>query len=284
MRCFEELQKVLDEAYHEIEAVDDAARDELIMAELARLRAGYADLLKPRVVDYSEPVTRFAYVYCYVSSHANLVYQIIRQSRTLRELFEGDNVRAACIGGGPGSDLLGMLKYLDRTKHPMTLTASLYDKETAWGETWANLFEQVTIGDTRLLPHFNSFDVTEPSSWRKFKRCLSSDIFTMIYFMSEVYRLRDKAEEYFDFLMSGAKPGALFLFVDNGMANGSPLFSNWFDEVAERNGVITLKQGNNERFLVGPDEDKDALGVYYTKFSPPKLQAYISWRVAQKPI
>jgi hypothetical protein len=142
LNCFQILHEVLDEAYAEIDGTEQE-KDNAIKRELERLSQKYLDLRTYAEIDYSRPVTRFAYVYAYVSSHANLVYQIIPRSSALTELFKEETISVTCVGGGPGSDLLGILKYLESRKRKTQLNCQTYDAVTAWGETWEGLFENV---------------------------------------------------------------------------------------------------------------------------------------------
>jgi hypothetical protein len=41
-------------------------------------------------------------------------------------------VSITCIGGGPGSDFLGIIKYLEHVEKKPALKRILYDKENAW--------------------------------------------------------------------------------------------------------------------------------------------------------
>ena len=285
MRCFELLKKVLDDAYGEIPG-PEAAKDKTITKELERLAQKYRDLTVYANVDYSDPVTRFAYVRTYVTSHANLVYQLISRSRALQECLQSEHVQVSCIGGGPGSDLLGIIKYLEKSGSEISLTCNIFDGETGWGETWSGLFEKVDSG-LHVVHAFNSFDVVEKKSWSKFRKYLSSDLFTMIYFMSEIYGLKSEAEPYFDHLMSNAKSGALFLFVDNRRSDNNPkkpgrLFSEWFENLADRH-ELTILQSADEAIGLPRDEEKTEMGIYIHKFArTPKLTADIAWRVAVK--
>src|SRR5687767_5983824 len=110
MNFFQLIKKVLDDAWAEI-AGPKKKKFAAINAELERLSPLYLKLAKKyQDIDYSHPLTRFAYVYAYVVSHAYLVYERIALSEALRELFTRKRVMVSCVGGGPGSDLLGILK------------------------------------------------------------------------------------------------------------------------------------------------------------------------------
>src|SRR6185295_12815544 len=112
MNVFQLIKSVLDEIYARL-AGDETSKDSQIKTQAKTLSKHYASLATKGVShDYADPITRFAYIYVYVTSHANAVYQLIGRHTPLRNLFHRDLVNITCIGGGPGSDFLGILKYI----------------------------------------------------------------------------------------------------------------------------------------------------------------------------
>lgn len=281
MECFKVVMEVLDESYHSIPG-DSTAKDAAIKGELERLSRHYLNLTRSGAVDYSNSVTRFAYIYKYVTSHANMVYDAIRDYKELAEIFERDIVRVACIGGGPGSDFLGVLKYLIRTSQTPYLRCATLDRDRTWGESWRDVDEKVDA-NFRLSTSFDQLDITDASTWKPQVKYLQSDLFSMIYFMSEVYKEKDETNEYFKHLFGGAKSGSFFLFIDNN----SPEFYNWFDELAGSNSVDVIHREQGRTRLYDGLEQKADLGVYYEKFGSlnhcrPKLEAQIALRIGRK--
>ena len=120
--------------------------------------------------------------------------------------------------------------------------------------------------------------MTAQTTWKPYTKYFKSDLFTFVYFMSEVYKHKDKADEYFNTLMSRAKPGSLFLFIDN---NASDHYG-WFDKLATLNGLENLGKDRG-RTTIPFDEQKSALGIYGEKFQCAKLTADIAYRLARKP-
>jgi hypothetical protein len=271
------MKSVLDKAYAQIPG-SEQERDAAIRAELSRLSDRYRQLATTNTqIDYASPVTRFAYVYRYVTSHANLVCSQVSSSKDLRALLNQPSVEVACLGGGPGSDIVGLLKFIEKDSAKVKkLFCQIFDRETAWGETWVRLFQQFE-DHVRLIPTFNAFDAAKPESWQKFREYLDADLFTLIYFVSEIYGLRTDAEPFFRHVMENAKSGALFLFVDNN----SSQFSDWFDGLAAACGleVVTFNQG---KLGLPWEEEKTDLGDYYKKFPSPKIEADVAWRVMRK--
>ncbi|MGI9302310.1 MAG: hypothetical protein ACR2RB_06330 [Gammaproteobacteria bacterium] len=137
------------------------------------------------------------------------------QESTGAPLFFSDSVRISCVGGGPGSDILAVLKYLSESAdvEPVKkLTCYLLDGEQAWADTWAELDDSIS-GDLNLKTIFQPLDVCEPESWAYQKKFLTADLFTLSYFVSEVHHLdNDGAVSHFwATLLDGIKPGALFV-------------------------------------------------------------------------
>lgn len=280
MEIFKLVEQVLDELYAQIPGLDEA-KDREVDRRLAMLASRYAALrTKSDPIDYSESATRLAYIYKYVTCHSNLVCTRIRELVELRNLFKNAAVQVACIGGGPGSDFLGILKYcIDYGKTPI-LKCSLFDRETAWGETWEDVDDKILIDDnlhTRTV--YQTLDVCRPETYKSRTKYLRSDLFTMIYFVSEVYGLLDDgADDYFDHLFSGMRSDALVLYIDNNHSD----FTNWVDGKFKKHklNVISSSQGRENMPV---DEEKRDLGTYFGKFaSSPKLEADVCWRVARK--
>jgi hypothetical protein len=275
MNCFQIIKTILDEAYNDIEG-NEIEKDQMISEALEYLRNQYSSLMNGAIIDYSNPITRFAYIYVYVTSHANLVYSIIEKTTELNSIFDQQKTTVSCIGGGPGSDFLGILKYLMISGKKNPVKFQLCDKEKTWAESWHDVDDKVDPG-FRISTSYLPFDVTKPEDWSLHAKYLQADIFTMIYFMSEVASLREVVDPYFTNLFQKSKPGSTFLFVDNN----SKSFYEWFDELANENGVSIIK--SQETFMVAPSDEKRAdLGVYYEKFSSPKLKANVAYRVAIK--
>lgn len=278
MNCFQLIKTVLDEAYAEIPGKAGTERDDAIRTECTKLSAAYANLRRKGCLDYSDPACRFAYILKYTTSHANIVCELITGSKPLRSLFDGERVLVSCVGGGPGSDFLGIMKYCETHKKAPDLTCYLLDRDPAWGESWSDVGDKVGTA-MNLRTAFNSFDVTDPAKWQVFKKHFAADLFTLIFFMSEVYALRDKAQGYFDALFSGMKKGAILLYVDNNSSE----FYGWFDDLVKRHGLKVLDSGSG-RAQMPYDEEKTDLGEFAKngRFESPKLKSDIAWRVVQK--
>jgi hypothetical protein len=266
---------VLDEAYSEIPG-DEDAKDKKIRHAHSELSQAYANLTVDGCLDYSDPCRRFAYIYKYTTSHANMVSYVIKRSAPLRALFQEEKVAISCIGGGPGSDFLGILKYCMNEEITPELKCRIFDRDPAWAESWDDVDDKIGL-PFRISTSFQSLDVTDSSSWKPFKKYFGSDLFTLIYFMSEVYAKRTEAEPYFLEMMSRAKAGALILYIDNS----SPQFHEWFEKLADESGFKIILS-DAELYTLPFEEEKKDLQPYYDKFEDPKIQSKVAYRVAVK--
>lgn len=279
MEIFELIQAVLRE---ELVAIDPNTAQGLVRSELERLSDSYRDLEQGRRPDpsYSTPEARIAYIYKYTTCHANIVASKIWQVPELRSLFEaGGWVDMTAVGGGPGSDFLGVVKHMIATGASGGLRCHMLDREPGWGDTWSGVEKNTADLAFRVSTHFQALDVTKPGTWFTQRKHLAADLFTFIYFVSEVFRAKDAARDYFAQLMTRAKSGSLFLFVDNDR----PSFYGWFDELAQEHSLVTL-YGASEITKMPTDEEKRDLEPYRSWLNhEPKLSASIAWRVYRKP-
>jgi hypothetical protein len=276
MKVFHLIKNVLDDVYATIPGADEQ-KDEAIKVELNRLRALYAGLQSNKdSIDYSNPVTRFAYIYRYVTCHANLVYRRIVANEDLRALFNQQAVQIACIGGGPGSDLLGILKYCEEAEVKARLKFLLTDREQIWGESWEDIDNQID-GGLQLRSVYQQLDVTDSATWEfRLKYLNQTDLFTFIYFFSELYNVREKAAAYFEHLFGGARSGALFLYIDNADTRYSE-----FDRLASKYALESHGAGDLDTRMPYEEQTYD-LGTYCHKFTSPKLNAQITYRIMRK--
>ena len=205
MNVFKLIQTVLDELYQAIPG-NEEQKDALIAKRLNKLAEGFSKLSTENKITYSDPAVRFAYICRYVTSHSNLVYQRIKATSQLVKLFNKTEVHVSCVGGGPGSDLLGVLKYISELSSPPTLRCHLLDGENAWADAWSDV-DQKLKSPCKISTYFLPMDVCQPSSWKLHAKYLSADLFTMIYFMSEIYCKKSQNQEYFDHLFGNMKRG-----------------------------------------------------------------------------
>jgi hypothetical protein len=271
---FEIVCQTLDIGYEDIETTD---RDSKITERLQELSDTYGNVLATGGPSYDDNLTRFAYVFKYATAHADYLNTIIGRSPELCEALTKKRVDISCIGGGPGSDVLGFLKFLLSQNEKPQVTYFILDKEPAWGETWADL-DAIVSEELKTSRNYFPLDVTEPESYEKLKRPFKSDIFTMLYFLSEIYKYRKKVTTFLEVFFERMKEGALLVVLDFHDTS----LESWIDQCAEDGGLETLIAIDNHRINMDPIEEKNALRKYINKFGSPKLQAQVFVRVFRK--
>jgi ribosomal protein RSM22 (predicted rRNA methylase) len=285
---FELVKIALDELYAEATAEYGKTTDDEIKKRIAYLSASYGKLESAdrKPVKYSDPATRFAYVFKYVAAHGDYLVQVLGDLRSHMggPLFAEKTLRVSCVGGGPGSDIIALIKYLTAksSKEPCEkVICYLLDREQAWADTWTELDESPN-SKIHLNVNFQALDVTDMASWQAQKKFLQADMFTMSYFVSEVMSL-DKngiVSKFWSELFKSAKSGALFVYVDNGTDS----FNDYFDNLCKSAGLEPLMSNSNAKMTPSYSEQASELAEYKAKFAHnPKIQAILSYRVLRKP-
>lgn len=287
MTIFQLVKIALDTLYAESLAIHGSSTDAKIAAQMIYLSKSYTELNQAdrQPVNYKDPATRFAYVYKYVASHGNYVVQVLNalSQKLDGPVFTSESIRVSCVGGGPGSDIIALLKYLDEreaTEKVKKVTCYLLDREQAWADTWTELDDSL---QTNLMLHanFQPLDVTDPDSWAQQKKFLQADLFTMSYFVSEVKALDSTGvvTKFWQTLFQEAKTGALFLYDDNG----HDAFTSYFDGQWKQAGLECIIESTNQPTWPSGSEQMSDLGSYLTKFGQsPKLKTPLTYRVLRK--
>ena len=195
-----------------------------------------------------------------------------KASPPIQSVLSGDKVSITCIGGGPGSDVLGFLKFLLERGDSPNIKYFILDKEPAWGDTWSDL-DDIVAGSLRLWTDFRPFDVTKPSTYANFKRVFKSDIFAMIYFLSEVFAHKDAVTKFLRACFDRMKPGALFIVIDFINTELRCLIDQCAEEAGLHKSEALQWRGTP---LHNSSEQKSELKFYTDKFGiEPKIRSSV---------
>lgn len=276
MKLFQLVKMLLDDIYHQIPLSCEEEKDAAIRYELQVLRGQYPGLTNGATIDYSDPITRFAYSYRYVAAHAYTIYSLIRDTSDLSNLFDANKLCVCCLGGGPGSDLLGILKFMKMKNMSAKLMCRVYDRQEEWRETLGSVCNLLTSFD--ISPTFRALDITHGEAFTKYPELLHNDLFTMSFFVSEVHSKQEQAEAFFKYLFRNAKPSSLFLFVDNS----SGYASSWFDKLVKAHNRLgeyaylksIKKPEDGYTFCMDTNEQMKDLEPYFSKFRGPGLSKH----------
>ena len=278
---FKLVKTVLDDLYGLIIKKLGASGTDQIKKRLNTLSGEYENLTSAlRVpVDYADPVTRFAYVYSYVAAHSAYVKQRLLNCEELRQHLKGNApLRVTCVGGGPGSEMLGLLQACISEKRKGPLSVWLLDREESWSETWGEIDARLEA-DFKLSSNFRQIDVTTYKNFDNLQKAFSSEIFIMSFFLSEIFSFRDQAKPFFDRLVDDMQQGSMVLYIDNS----SSQFTEHAESVFPADRFEILLTETKERLLPGSLEQTSDLEPYKSQFGrSPKVTSQATVRVWRK--
>lgn len=184
---FELVKGALDDLFRVVETLCPKDQKTPLLAELGRLSASYRTLTAPSrpAIDYSSPLTRFAYVYTYVAAHSSWVYNLLINSPTRRLIEGSEPLRATCLRVGPGTELVALIKACTELKRTAPLLCFQIDSEDGWTETWADVGSRVGA-NLRVTTLLRSVDVLNPPKVENLAKALDADLFFAVFFLSEI--------------------------------------------------------------------------------------------------
>jgi len=219
-------------------------------------------------VPYGDPLCRIAYLYGIVPANANLVEKIFEESQELAdhvdEIHQSIGVLDICaFGGGPGTELLAVAKWLERRQltDPLELNFLLVDKINEWVGTWRGLrretnkrlsqsgnpsvtisgdFLQIDVNSESAVVNFNNWD---PS--------FSHHIYIFSYIISEIFSDFEYFHEFVELVADRAPMGAKFLFVERAE-------SRWAKKIEEISSDCNLDLSVLGRATSNMDSDEQS--------------------------
>lgn len=221
---FEVFEDVLAELDSQGRAAFGRAWQQQVGDRLNALAAYYGNqnLRKPdrALIDYSGLPTQAAYVFMYAIGRAEFTYQILRRFRQAlgAPLFAPGTLNITSIGGGPASELVGLVKYLDDPQNEEEVDEILYDVIDKQGQ-WSDVCELVVDclpTDIMVVTQFYQCDITDAVAVAE--RSLRFDeLIFMSFFVSEICALPEAkaVRENIESLLSTMKEGAQLLYNDS---------------------------------------------------------------------
>jgi hypothetical protein len=202
-------------------------------------------------------------------------------------------VSICAFGGGPGTELLGLSKWAERTKpqQPIHLEYLLLDKVGQWLGTWRAIQKRIEakfkkhISKNRfqwpvlIKGDFSPVNIKDRSGLVNWGDIFDQDIYILSYLISEIFEKSDDFRAFTQGIADHAPKGAKFLFVDRkGQC--------WKREIVEvaRQADIELSGFNDMESSINPktEEVKD-LGLLPKEVGIlPKLRWKAFWVVGTK--
>jgi hypothetical protein len=195
-------------------------------------------------INYADPICRLAYIYMNVPIHSYLIEHCLEQvSITINEVLDkefGQEINICAVGGGPGSELVGLTSFLFKAKKSKKyhLDFLLVDLIKEWDESWHTLKQSINdyqrsieIERSRWPVIINrSFIPLNALSKKDFEgfpiRLNGINLYFFSYVFSELRYDVEAFQKTFSYISSMSKSGTLFFFIDrsqtevkNGLEN-----------------------------------------------------------------
>lgn len=192
-------------------------------------------------IAYGDPLCRFAYLYCHTAANANICEIFIRDCAALRQhilnrMQEIGELRICAFGGGPGTELLALTKFLKRQHDEGNLQGygdlnfTLLDNIPEWAESW-NALEgairarlKALYGERRQWPFttsktFQPFDMTKVEQYANLAQLFVHDLYILNFVVSEILENEEALGNLINRMAEHAPAGAYFLIADRNQTN-----------------------------------------------------------------
>lgn len=169
--------------------------------------------------DYSPDIKKFCYLFKYTVAHGYYIYSTLKRLRPKIKpsVFSRKLTRVACIGGGPGTEIVGLCRYFreveaENVANPVEIT--IFDKEPGWADACKRVLGCVTPG-LNIEIKFVQFDATDPASYG----VLDFSGFHLVmanFFASEIRKAKlvQASKGFWKHLFDSMGAGKIFLAVD----------------------------------------------------------------------
>jgi hypothetical protein len=296
---FKALRAILDEAIPGIGGQRGLSGDEVRGALVGHLQCfsrEYRTGCKPQN-PYHDPLCRLAYVYCYLPANANLCEIAIKRSDDLSELVtdrleEEGELKVCAFGGGPGTELLALAKFLinEKRKARGSVSFTLLDEIEEWAETWSLTEKQIrsflksTFGKPSSWPFtisksFIPFDITAVENYGNVRQLFGQDLYILNYVVSELFEDNDLRglRRLIRAMVESSQSGSKVLVIDR---NESRVVRKARDLLADSGLTISETFGSKEN--MDYDEQVSDLGGQLIREHYPRVKWDSFWIIGTK--
>ena len=237
---FENLLNSLDE---EGRAQHGDAWDGLVDERLEQLRADYRELTDPerRVIDYADIATQAAYTYAYAIGRAFFTYELLKKhcAELGEPIFRNDVARVTSLGGGPGSEIAGLVMYLLDESNDETVESIKYwvfDKDAEWEHPCQALVDDLSAHIPIQLV-YDELDLTSQQDCEAIS-LEGDDMLILSFVLSELCALEDKKQ-----ILEGLRH--LYGTIDSGsfsITTAMPIASTIFSMIPKLSSKASVRR------------------------------------------
>lgn len=144
-------EKVLISDKRDYKISDEAIRFGIeCMAHVYKI--GVLSTERPKIADYTDPAHRCAYLHKYAALHTAMVRDLMGEAVRsnfgfFREvLFSGERFNLCSLGGGPGTDVIGVLAALHSAFGYFDAAATVVDYMFEWSYSFSSILKELCTG------------------------------------------------------------------------------------------------------------------------------------------
>ncbi|KAG8186765.1 hypothetical protein JTE90_010659 [Oedothorax gibbosus] len=182
-------------------------------------------------LDYNNPPNRCAYLFKFAAVHTELTakyFQKLTNKKKILDILKSKkHLRICSLGGGPGTDVVGIFKSMAiiPSLHKKVVQVTVLDICGGWRNSFKHVISRLKHGKVAGVPasfiDANNFNAdliavdllkTLPENIRKI--ISSADIISMVKFVSAVAGIEGSIEAL-KAIANISKPGATIFFIDN---------------------------------------------------------------------
>ena len=183
-------------------------------------------------IPYEDPHCRIGYLYRQATANATAFKRVLDYSSEARAILSQaaqNKLNILSMGGRPGTELLGLVKYFLRDLEnlpPRRIDFTVIDSIYQWSDTWQQLanatedeFRSILAQDgvesTTIAPKFLPFDVFDHSQYQSLAgQCRAADLVVFNYLFSENKTRLPEAMMAIEQLANLTSNGCLFIVID----------------------------------------------------------------------
>lgn len=155
------------------------------------LRAEYANLTDKgrKGINYSDLAVHAAYIFAYAIGRAEFTYQVLKKHRIKlgEPIFSKENVIVTSIGGGPGSEIVGLVKYLldpESNENVNSIEYRVLDSNEEWKHICQSIVDSV-CEKFDIDFEFNTIDLCDTKECIKIS-LKDNDLIILSFVISEI--------------------------------------------------------------------------------------------------
>lgn len=272
---FEVIKRILDraiESYSCREQIPIQNIDKQIAEHIEKTRPEW---LKPDPnINYANPLCRLGYIFAYAGANATLFEKTICRSRHLEALLRekaAGSINICAVGGGPGTELLGLTKYLLTKRIALReIKFTVLDIVHEWSEIWDYLAEESRDALNKnssisltIDKSFHPIDVVDPASYKSYAWLFEkANLMVFNYLISENKISLANFVGALSEMVRKAPIGCHFIVIDN--LERKSAFRRNVKNALEKSGL-----NNSEEFEIGDkmSDNEAVLREYVQRFN-----------------